>query len=447
MKAPHETRLGNNRIGFISASLLLICFSSVSAKEVTECDLLAAHPGDSQKVSAGVEISDLNVDKAIRACIQATGQHPNEPRLMYQYGRALYAKKSYQDALVMYREAAEKKYTAAFNSIGYLYQYGFGVEKDAAQAVKWYRKGADGGHAGAMTNLGFMYQEGLGVEKDPAQAVKWFRQAASNGDAVAMSNLGFMYENGEGVEKDYAKAVKWYRKGAVGGEATAMSGLGYMYENGLGVSKEYSKAAAWYHKAANKGDSYAAFRMGVFNEKGLGLERNYELAVQWYRLAAKRGIAEAEGAIARAEAAAKAETIAKAEPATKQLAATQPGDSQLTFGSIIVGRTWSCRFSDNRAFTISLYNDGTFRMVSNGIEMSGKGKIVQSNQGKLLDATPAKEKRCQQTNGIWVFTYLKRPLAHLTSGLSTAMGLAPAQAQAEVQVQVQVQVSRRWCQK
>ena len=80
---------------------------------------------------------------------------------------------------------------------------------------------AEQGDVEAQFELGFMYDFGNGVEKDASKAVYWYQKAANLGNATAQSNLGHMYAAGEGVTKDASKAVYWFQKAANQGDATA----------------------------------------------------------------------------------------------------------------------------------------------------------------------------------------------------------------------------------
>ena len=82
------------------------------------------------------------------------------------------------------------------------------------------RQAAEQGDASAQLNLGFMYNTGMGVLKDAAEAVRWYRLAAEQGLASAQFNLGNMYANGHGVLKDSVLAHMWSNiAGANGNEA------------------------------------------------------------------------------------------------------------------------------------------------------------------------------------------------------------------------------------
>ena len=113
------------------------------------------------------------------------------------------------------------------------------------------------GDADAQNSLGFMYDNGEGVPKDAVQAVVWYRKSAEQGYAVAQSALGTMYANGEGVHKDLVQAVFWIRKSAKQGDADAQSNLGAMYARGDGVPKDEVISYMWRNLAAAQGDEIA----------------------------------------------------------------------------------------------------------------------------------------------------------------------------------------------
>lgn len=73
--------------------------------------------------------------------------------------------------------------------------------------------------------LGFVYQNGYGTNKNIKKAIKWFNLASRNGNVKATTNLGWFYENGIGVEKNYDKAYDLYKISAGKGDKTAKRNL------------------------------------------------------------------------------------------------------------------------------------------------------------------------------------------------------------------------------
>lgn len=57
-------------------------------REATKCDRIAAHPGDPEAVTEGVEQAEIDLPAAIAACLAAVAADPDNPRLNYQLARA-----------------------------------------------------------------------------------------------------------------------------------------------------------------------------------------------------------------------------------------------------------------------------------------------------------------------------------------------------------------------
>lgn len=97
--------------------------------------------------------------------------------------------------------------------VGYDAYYGGRLE-EAAEA---YRLGAEAGDPVAQRNIGFLYQRGHGVFKNAETAMMWYRKAANQGHRAAYNNIGFLFVAGMGVEQDFVQAHFWYTKAVVAG--------------------------------------------------------------------------------------------------------------------------------------------------------------------------------------------------------------------------------------
>ncbi len=104
-------------------------------------------------------------------------------------GQDAFRRGAYSEAAVHWRDAAEKGDTAAQHSLAYLYDRGWGVEKDAVEAAHWYRAAAERGNPGSMLNLGAVYAKGEGIPRDLSRAYTWFRLAALQGQPLAPFNI------------------------------------------------------------------------------------------------------------------------------------------------------------------------------------------------------------------------------------------------------------------
>jgi TPR repeat protein len=174
---------------FVCVVQLTLSNSAFAQDGVIDCDKYAASDTDPSAKAPGVPLEKVDPALAVPACAAAVRQFPNNPRLVFQLGRAHRTADNFHLALEYYRKAAEQNYAAAQNSLGYAYAHGQGVPADDQQAIAWYRKAADQGSATAQNNLGIMYLKGQGVPRNTQQAFAWFGKAADQGLAAAQSNL------------------------------------------------------------------------------------------------------------------------------------------------------------------------------------------------------------------------------------------------------------------
>ena len=203
----------------IRSVLVLLSFVSgpaLAQSLVAECDRLAANPFDAGRKTAGVNFEKLDAAAAVKACRQAVQASP-EPRLKYQYGRALQKADQFNEAMTWYRQAADQGYAAAQFNVGLLYAAGKGVEKNEAEAARWYRRAADQGSAVAQYHLGTFYLMGIGVEEDRNDAFQWFMKSAEQGLPSAQMLVSKSLSVGWGTDRDMKKSGEWAVKSVKAG--------------------------------------------------------------------------------------------------------------------------------------------------------------------------------------------------------------------------------------
>ncbi len=81
------------------------------------------------------------------------------------------------------------------------------TEGSAEQAVELFRKAADQGNTDAMASLAVMYAAGKGIAQDLAEARRYYELAARNGNPRGLQGLGVLYLNGEGVPQSKVEAL------------------------------------------------------------------------------------------------------------------------------------------------------------------------------------------------------------------------------------------------
>ena len=250
------------------------------------------------------------------------------PKNLYDAGKAAFNAGNYETALEKYKQAAELDFSEAFSSIGHLYLYGYGVDKNLNEARRWFKLGMDEGddsafiwylftfksdndlyivsteknrreafnlvkhiaesdakNTAAIIGLAYCYENGIGIAQNTEKAFDFYKQAANAGNAFAMCMVAVKFQFGNGVRKDLRKAIEWYKKAADIGYENAYFCLGEIYLD----KKDNQKAGTYFRKGADTGDVGCMFKLAEMCEHGLGMVKNEQLAFQWYLRAAEAG--------------------------------------------------------------------------------------------------------------------------------------------------------------
>jgi len=256
------------------------------------------------------ELNEIgNHDEAIKLYRKAANRDHSGAQtqigICYYFGKGVV--KNYDLAVSYFKKAAEQGEPTAQYYLGECYMNGDGLEKNDNKAFKYYQKASNQGNLDALTELGRCYYDGiwLGEEapdggfymkycQDYNKAVELFSKAAEQGHPKAQNSLGICYENGNGVKKDLGLAFKWYLKSAEQGNQIAQCNLGCCYEYGRGVKQNYSEAKKWYQKSADQGNARAQFCLGRCYQYGIGVEKIGYEAYYWYLESAKQGYSDGQ---------------------------------------------------------------------------------------------------------------------------------------------------------
>lgn len=129
----------------------------------------------------------------------------------FEQGLKAFRQGDTKQALEQWQPLARAGDANAQHALGYMHEYGRGLERSDSLAAWWYRKAADQGMSEAQYRLGVLHENGWGVSHDPEVAVKWYERAAQLGHVFAQHDLAYMYLNGEGLAKDAVQAYKWLK--------------------------------------------------------------------------------------------------------------------------------------------------------------------------------------------------------------------------------------------
>lgn len=206
-------------------------------------------------------------------------QAQQQPKVEPGAGSVAYSSGDYKVAIQQWQPLADEGNSQAAYNMAYMYDHGYGVQKDPAEVSKWLQKSADLGDVRAWHSLGDMYHG----KKDYDVARQWYKKAADAGLADAQFDLGVMYDLGEGVPQNFAEALSWYQKAAAQGYGPAFCNIAVLYYNGQGVKIDRVTAHRNFLIANQLGDARAKDLM-KFSENKLNkkqLEQAQQQADTW----------------------------------------------------------------------------------------------------------------------------------------------------------------------
>ena len=136
---------GSRAAQLAACGVLLLLFvgmlrSPAANAAITECDRLASHPADPDKVLPGFERKDIDLPRAEAACRAAIAEEPRSARALYQLGRVLYYQKKTADALPFLERSAALGYRQAIFVLGFVFYEGSQApHEDCRTAELWQR--------------------------------------------------------------------------------------------------------------------------------------------------------------------------------------------------------------------------------------------------------------------------------------------------------------------
>lgn len=121
---------------------------------VTECDRLAGHPSDPDKVTEGRESEQIDAKAAILACERDVAAEPGNARVRYELGRVLFYDKQTEKALSHLKAAADAGYRQAQFVYGFVFADGRnGLKKDMCTTARYWKGAAEKGHYASEVSL------------------------------------------------------------------------------------------------------------------------------------------------------------------------------------------------------------------------------------------------------------------------------------------------------
>ncbi len=216
----------------------------VSSSPELACERLATHPHDATASVNGVEMESLrrNAEAAVQVCGQAVAAHPEIAHYEALLARATFAAGRYDEAVMLYRKAAEANDVRAMVSLGLLLETGDHAPKDLKAAYALYEKAAERGSADGALDLAVALVKGKGIDVDVPRALDLLEKASDDGSARAAYDLAALVSNGVGG-KPPGEALALFRRAAAQGYPEGYRAAAVLLDEGRGVAKNPSAAA------------------------------------------------------------------------------------------------------------------------------------------------------------------------------------------------------------
>jgi TPR repeat protein len=224
-------------VGLIAFLTVVPVTASAQDALIRACDLAAASSYDATRPAdiPGVPFEKIDPKISLPACEAALAAAPENPRLLFEMGRAFAASKNDSQARAFFERSAAQRHAGAETSLGTFYLTGRGgLSKNEQEAVRFFKLAADQGDPNAQFSLGTFYEIGRGgLPKDDRKAEHFFKLAADRGDPNAQFNLAIFYETGRGgLPKSDKDAARLFKLAADNGSMQARARLGGSYATG-----------------------------------------------------------------------------------------------------------------------------------------------------------------------------------------------------------------------
>lgn len=130
------------RAGFALVALLALGALALpqAHADVTDCDRVAAHPSDPDKVLPGFSRAQIDLPKAIDICRRVLAERPRHARTAFTLGRVLFYSQRTAEALPYLEQAAAAGYRQAIFVLGFVYYDGRQVKRDDCRAAELWQK-------------------------------------------------------------------------------------------------------------------------------------------------------------------------------------------------------------------------------------------------------------------------------------------------------------------
>jgi len=234
--------------GLLGSIILLAVVIPQPAKSfdkttATNCDKYASARQDEERVSKAVEDEEIDIDRAINACLSAVQIVPENPRNHFHLARVYFAMGKKDEGLSELKVASDLGYGVATYYLGTISEVEhLGSGQLQIEAVELYKQAIRQKNQYAKYRLGLLLQNNWENESDLKQAFDLFESAAINGVDDALVSLAESYRYGRGVPRSEEKMVYYLKRYRISSPdfANFLLGTFYLADNSFNKNIEKS---------------------------------------------------------------------------------------------------------------------------------------------------------------------------------------------------------------
>lgn len=220
----------------------------------TECDFAAAHPFDFNRIVQSIVWDRLDGSKALESCRRAVQEAPDNPRLLFQLGRAEQRSGTSDNALKIFTDLASKNYTPAYAAAADILR----KRNNLREAVRLYRKAATQGDPRGMYQLAWIFKQVYEFQQSEIEPNSYIWQAANSKHWLAETDVAIQLMRNSAI-LDAPLAAKLLSEAYGSGFEFAGALLGQLWVAGYLGTRDDILATSYFRSAAQAGDGLGLF--------------------------------------------------------------------------------------------------------------------------------------------------------------------------------------------
>ncbi|KAJ3443245.1 sel1-repeat-containing protein ybeq [Anaeramoeba flamelloides] len=192
--------------------------------------------------------------------------------------------KKYKEDIDLLIEEAEKNNIIAINTLGFLYEFGNGVEENGKKAFQYYTKSGELNNPIGIRKVGVSYYRGIGCIKNYDRCFEYNMKSAKLGNSCAYNNLGIFYKCGQGCDVDLKESAKWFRLSVKSGNANGCNSFAYSFGRAEGVETDERYSVILFQTGHLIGNSFCTINLGYGYQHSHYYKEDCSKSLKYYKL-------------------------------------------------------------------------------------------------------------------------------------------------------------------